>query len=173
LLEVVMKPFTPEHRARLSAAKKGRPLTPEHVAAIKAGYTPESRARANAALDGGRHGNPWSPETRAKQIAVRTGHRLTPEHRAKVSAAMMGRLVSSETRARLSAKLIGRTRPYEPVKGDCAYCLRPATAYDHVIPRGRPGWDDPENVVPACHRCNASKHNRTPEEWLAAGLMRD
>jgi 5-methylcytosine-specific restriction endonuclease McrA len=134
-----MKPFTPEHRARMSAAKKGRPQTPEHIAARRAGYTPEGRARANANLEAGRQGNPWSPETRAKVIAALTGRRLTPEHRAAIGTGLKGHRTTAETKARLSAKLIGRTPPYEPVKGECAYCLRPATEHDHVIPRGRPG----------------------------------
>ena len=164
--------FTPEHLAHIreaNKAKKGRPLTPEHVAAIRAGYTPESRARANASLALGRKGNPWSPETRAKVTAALTGRSLTAEHRAAIGAGLKGHQTRPETKARLSAKLIGRTAPYAPVKGECAYCLAPATEYDHIIPRGRPGWDAPDNMVPACVRCNRSKASRTPEEWFATG----
>ncbi|MEP7378371.1 MAG: HNH endonuclease [Chloroflexota bacterium] len=54
------------------------------------------------------------------------------------------------------------------VKGECIYCFQPATTYDHVIPRGRPGWDEPGNLVPACLSCNGQKGQRTPDEWLAA-----
>ena len=168
-----MKPFTPEHCARISAAKKGRPQTAEHIAARRAGWTPEGRARANLSLEAGRQGNPWSPETRAKMISVLTGRTLTQEHRAAISAGNMGRQVTAETKAKLSAKLLGRAKPYAPVKGECAYCLGPATEHDHVIPRGRLGWDAPDNLVPACVRCNRSKASRTPDEWLAAGLVRD
>ena len=51
------------------------------------------------------------------------------------------------------------------VKGECVYCGDPeATTYDHVIP------GEPEKVV-ACVRCNASKRKRTPEQWLADGLI--
>ena len=168
-----MKPFTAEHLARMSAARKGRPLTPEHVAAIRAGWTPEGRVRANAPLALGRKGNPWSPETRDKLVAALTGRTLTLEHRAAISAGLKGHQVRPETKAFLSAKFAGRTKPYAPVKGECAYCLGPATEHDHVIPRGRPGWDAPDNTVPACVRCNRSKGSRTPDEWLAAGLVRD
>lgn len=53
-----------------------------------------------------------------------------------------------------------------PVKGECVYCGKPATERDHVIPRGRGGVE----TVLACHTCNDSKGQRTPDEWLAAGL---
>jgi hypothetical protein len=53
-----------------------------------------------------------------------------------------------------------------PVDGlDCAYCPAPAGSWDHVIPVSRGGTDDRENLVPACIRCNTSKHAKTPEEW--------
>lgn len=50
--------------------------------------------------------------------------------------------------------------------GLCAYCKdAPGNTTDHVIPLARGGNNDPENVVPACRRCNSSKGNRTPAEW--------
>lgn len=39
---------------------------------------------------------------------------------------------------------------------------------DHVMPRSRGGADHPDNLVPACKTCNASKGARTPEEWRGA-----
>lgn len=47
-----------------------------------------------------------------------------------------------------------------------------AGMFDHVIPRSRGGTDDPVNLVPCCHLCNASKHDRTIEEWRALILPR-
>ena len=40
-----------------------------------------------------------------------------------------------------------------------------ATA-DHVVPRlkGGPRW--PENLLPACGRCNRERGHRTPGDWL-------
>ena len=55
---------TTEVGRKISAALTGRKLTPEHVAAIKAGITPEARARSLVGLAGGR--GPKSAETRAK-----------------------------------------------------------------------------------------------------------
>jgi len=42
-----------------------------------------------------------------------------------------------------------------------------ATA-DHVVPRikGGPAW--PENLLPACSRCNRERGHRTPAAWLDA-----
>jgi 5-methylcytosine-specific restriction endonuclease McrA len=87
-----------------------------------------------------------SYETRAKMRAAKIGKKLSPEHR---------------------ATLLGNRRFRDaPVKGECVYCGNPATTRDHVIPRGRPGWDDPDNIVLACSWCNFSKGDRTPEEWF-------
>ncbi|MBC3763081.1 HNH endonuclease [Quadrisphaera oryzae] len=46
----------------------------------------------------------------------------------------------------------------------CAYCSRPATTVDHVLPRSRGGRDTWENLVACCLRCNGVKGDRTPEE---------
>lgn len=52
----------------------------------------------------------------------------------------------------------------------CAYCFVAGVplTQDHMLPLSRGGRHDPLNVVPACRSCNARKHTRTPEEWLAA-----
>lgn len=57
-----------------------------------------------------------------------------------------------------------------PIRGECWYCGSPASTWDHVVPVSKGGSDDPSNLAPACLTCNASKGNRTPEAWLAAGL---
>lgn len=46
----------------------------------------------------------------------------------------------------------------------CAYCARPATTIDHVLPRSRGGADSWENLVACCGPCNNTKGDRTPEE---------
>lgn len=46
----------------------------------------------------------------------------------------------------------------------CAYCGRPATTIDHVLPRSRGGKDSWENLVAACVKCNNVKSDRTPQE---------
>lgn len=51
--------------------------------------------------------------------------------------------------------------------GICWYCGEEATTRDHVTPRSRGGTDDPENLVPACVRCNSQKRDKTLEEYRA------
>ena len=70
--------MSPETRAKLAAAHKGRT------------YSPEARARMSAARKG-RPGHPCSPETRARMSAAQKGHDVSPETRAKISAARTGR----------------------------------------------------------------------------------
>jgi 5-methylcytosine-specific restriction endonuclease McrA len=116
-------------------------------------HTPEQRARISATLK-------VSPAAVAARAALHDSQRgvpRPPEVRARISAATMGHRDYVAT---------------APVKGECVYCGRPASGYDHVIPRGRPGWDDPENLVPSCRSCNTSKGPRTPDEWFAAMVSR-
>lgn len=46
----------------------------------------------------------------------------------------------------------------------CQYCGGQAENIDHVTPRSRGGAHIWENVVAACHRCNALKEDRLLEE---------
>lgn len=133
--------LSPETRAKMSAALRGNTHTKGHV------LTPEHRA----AISAGSKGKPKSPETRARMSASLRLRRHTPEGRAKIGATKVGNSFV------LTA----------PIKGECVYCFGPATTRDHVIPRGRPGWDDPGNIVLACLSCNTSKRDSTPEEWVA------
>lgn len=52
--------------------------------------------------------------------------------------------------------------------GLCAYCDKPATTYDHIVPVSRGGQTEPRYVVPACGPCNSSKRDRDLDEWIAA-----
>ncbi len=55
----------------------------------------------------------------------------------------------------------------------CAYCPQPATSIDHVLAIVNGGLDEPDNVVPACKRCNSSKGPRVwPYQWAGAGGAR-
>ncbi|EXG80686.1 HNH endonuclease [Cryptosporangium arvum] len=46
----------------------------------------------------------------------------------------------------------------------CAYCGRPASTVDHVLPRSRGGANSWANTVAACGPCNHRKGDRTPAE---------
>ena len=52
----------------------------------------------------------------------------------------------------------------------CAYCGKQITedtaTRDHVMPVSRGGNNSIDNILPACFSCNASKNNKTKEEYL-------
>ena len=49
----------------------------------------------------------------------------------------------------------------------CAYCgSKQDIQQDHVIPISRGGGTTMNNIVPACRKCNQSKKDKTPIEWL-------
>lgn len=116
---------TPETKARISRALKGRPgrkHTPETKAKIseaKKGkkHTPETKAKLSEAHSGKK----VSPETKAKlseatkrlwqnpdYVKQHTGRKQSPEAKAKISRAHSGKKVSSETGAKISKALKGR-----------------------------------------------------------------
>jgi 5-methylcytosine-specific restriction endonuclease McrA len=131
--------------------------TRSKIGARSRAQSAESRARSLAVLH--------SPEVRERSHAGQVGVPCSDRRRAAISAAKMGKpgvSPSLETRERQRIANLNLS-----VLGECAYCLGPATGYDHIIPRGRPGWDDADNVVLACQPCNSSKSDRTPEEWFA------
>ena len=56
---------------------------------------------------------------------------------------------------------------------ECHWCGMDATTVDHIIPVAKGGTDDPENLVAACRRCNFSKQDKMPDEFMMrrAGLF--
>ena len=95
---------SPETRAKLSAALRGRHFSDEH------------RAKISAALRGNKHGRgcrgrKCSPETRAKIAATSKGRMVSPETRAKISAANRGQKRSAKTCAKISTAKKGKRRP--------------------------------------------------------------
>ena len=79
----------PAHKAKLSAAHKGRSQSAEHkekVAAAKAGVPRTEKAKASIAA--ARTGIPRSKETKAKLSAANKGIPLSEDRKAKVSASL-------------------------------------------------------------------------------------
>mgnify|MGYP003670933698 CR=1 FL=1 len=102
-------PFSEETRAKLSAAQKGKKLTPENRAKLLAAnkgkkLTPETRAKIGAA----QKGRKMSPENRAKLLAANKGRKMSPENRAKMSAVNKGKKYTPETRAKIGAAHKGK-----------------------------------------------------------------
>lgn len=52
------------------------------------------------------------------------------------------------------------------VTGQCYYCDRVATTWDHVIPRSKGGADVANNKVPACKPCNERKGSMDYREFM-------
>src|SRR6266567_2540951 len=166
-----------EQRAKLSAANRGNPKV---IAANRI-----RRAKMSAAMLGRKH----TAETRAKlrgnqNARGNRGRKLSAEHRAAIAAALRRPEVRAKRVASNKGKhreLLAAWRPIAivasknaPVKGECWVCLEPATEYDHLIPRGRSGWDDPGNTLPCCTFHNRAKGQRDPAQWFAhLGLPMD
>ena len=102
---------TPETKAKMSAANKGKKLSEEHKAKLSAALkgkkkSAEHRANIIAALTG----NKMSDETKAKMSRSMSGRACSEETKAKISKSLMGHKISKETRAKISASLTGKKR---------------------------------------------------------------
>jgi group I intron endonuclease len=86
----------PERDAKMAATKRGRPMSAEARAAIRAAMNrPEVRMKLSASC----------------KAAIRKPK--TPEHIRNAAAAQVGKTVSAETRAKLAAAILGKKRgPY-------------------------------------------------------------
>jgi 5-methylcytosine-specific restriction endonuclease McrA len=62
---------------------------------------------------------------------------------------------------------------YENQRGLCAYCERSEKlTIDHIIPISKGGSNDISNICLACLRCNLSKREKTPEQWVNRWYLR-
>ena len=101
---------SPEARAKVSAALKGRKKSPESIAKMAATKTgtrrsAESRARQSATMTGMKR----PPEFGAAVSAALKGLKKSPEHIEKMRANFTGRVASAETREKLKAASARRT----------------------------------------------------------------
>lgn len=97
-----------DHRAKLSAALKNRKLSPDHCAKIGSGHRGLKRsAEFSAKMSILHKGKVVSPETRAKISAANKGRKASPETTLKRLAALRIVISSPEHRARQSAALMG------------------------------------------------------------------
>jgi len=53
--------------------------------------------------------------------------------------------------------------------GQCVYCGKRATGWDHIRPVVRGGQTEQGNIVPACQRCNSSKKARSVFAFVRGG----
>lgn len=108
---------SPEHRARISAANKGKPNLKKRGMS----HTPEAKAKMSATRKGRtpwNKGVPMSSEQRAKLSASlkgkpgrNKGKKFSEQARANMSAAHTGKTLSAEHKAAMSACRIGKPHP--------------------------------------------------------------
>jgi hypothetical protein len=59
----------------------------------------------------------------------------------------------------------------ERFTGQCAYCLEPATTWDHIVPVSRGGTSQHGNILPACNHCNSSKKASPLSQWISKRMI--
>ena len=105
-------PLSPDHRAKIGAAIKGKrhsEETKEKMRLAIANRSVEDRARIGDAIRDAN--NRRSPEVLAKIANAHRGMKRSPEARLKMSMAGRGKHISAEHRAKLSRALKGRKCP--------------------------------------------------------------
>ena len=91
-------------------------------------------------------------------------------HQSRCDEEILIHAVAMERLDFLHSKLTYRRFRSEVLERDgafCAYCGAPDVRLelDHIHPRSRGGSDSPDNLTPACKRCNTSKGAKTLDEW--------
>lgn len=105
-----------EAKAKISEARRGKPLTEAHrqrISEAKLGQIPWNK---------GKH---HSQEVRQKISEAHTGKQITEEHRRKISEALMGKHLSEETKRKISETKQGKPHPCPWLMGDYNPSKRP------------------------------------------------
>lgn len=88
-------PLSAEHRAKISAAQKGKKRGPMNI-------SPQRESERREKIAASLLGRKLSVEHRAKLAAWHKSKKLSAEHRANIGRAIRGREVSQETRRKMS-----------------------------------------------------------------------
>jgi 5-methylcytosine-specific restriction endonuclease McrA len=124
----------------------------------------------------------YRTKNRARELALRREWSRRPENQTKIKAGYqrwakseLGRSYFKERdhkrRARkqlvYSLPCLSKIRELRR-EVRCYWCGGPMNpvSTDHVVPLARGGSHTPDNLVAACHRCNSSKRERLPQEWV-------
>lgn len=104
---------SPETREKLSRAQKGKKLSAEHLANLRANHatgplSEEHKAKIRESCN--------RPAAIARMSEANRGRKRTPEHQAKLAAANKGRSASPEARAKMSAAHKGKKRSLETIE---------------------------------------------------------
>ena len=133
----------------------------ERQNAIRVARSKANRERENARKREWMRANPEKKRVYHERYALKD----TERYRANVANANHRRRA---TRGGVSASQWARIR--QEFGSLCAYCgRRPARlTQDHLVPLATGGLHEPDNVVPACSFCNASKGSRSVLVWVAS-----
>jgi group I intron endonuclease len=107
----VKTPRSPEHRQKISEARKGTKQSEETKAKRKLfRHTLESRLKISEA---GKNRAPISEETRVRQSEASKGKPKSAEHKAKIAASHTGKPKSAEHKAKISVSNLGKKQSEE------------------------------------------------------------
>jgi 5-methylcytosine-specific restriction endonuclease McrA len=150
------------HRAK---AREWAKANPEYVREYGKQWRENNRLRKRAAWAAWKKKNPERAKEMSRVSANKRYRETLMESREKVRlAASVRRARIMKVDARLTLPQWGET--WEIFAGCCAYCLKPADTMEHIVPISTGGAHIHENVVPACKRCNYSKHNTSLLLWI-------
>jgi 5-methylcytosine-specific restriction endonuclease McrA len=113
----------------------------------------------------------WREANRQRVLDYNEQWRATNPEKAQASARAAKRKRSAAKR-RTSDALAPRVTPSNTAErfllfnNSCAYCGSDGPLHlDHVDPLARDGLHTPDNLAPACQRCNLSKSAKPVEAW--------
>lgn len=152
---------TPEHRAE---RKRVREENRVEIAATLRAYYAKNTAKI-CARSRGRY------EANADAIRAQNAERsrVSPERNKAIKQRRRARLLDGCSPGVTPTQWLEIVETFD---GRCAYCLRKGLPLEreHVIPLKRGGRDEPDNVVPACERCNCSKNASILPLWYARAI---
>ncbi len=147
--------FSEEHRARISAALLGHPVSEENKRAMSAALTgrpqtPEERERRSQAQKGRKHSDETKAKIKANGNLGRKFGPLSEEHRAKLSDSRKGRRHTPEAKEKMSLALKGKPKSSEQ--------CRLMSEQRRGVPRS------PESVAKQRETLLAKKRAKNPSE---------
>lgn len=155
-------------------ARRRRQRNPErHRAAVRRWRerNPE-RARLyelaqNAKPESKRRQRQWATENRDRVNAAAAKWRANPDNQEKIRQAAKRRRAAMNGADVRAVSARDWCRLMDRCGHACFYCGSSVSeiTVDHIIPISRGGRHSIGNIVPACKRCNSSKHDRLLVEW--------
>lgn len=166
--------------ARLAAQRKYREKNRERLRAAYAKYVsdPDVHRRKLEQNRKWRQANPDKGRKYSREHKARNPEKISDYRRAYRKANPEQHRASEAERRALkkgvaASMLCGFSNAYmvtivqELTTQPCTYCGAEVGAeIDHIVPLVRGGLHHPQNLTPACRRCNTSKHTRLLGEWV-------